>query len=120
MLIIYELSYNYNYPTGYWSGGDSEEILFIIFYQLKNNQDFKFTFRHTNIGNPEYSINSDFLEASDIKTRTVYELKFNKGVNTKIGLINYLFTVKSVASKNIYDIDDFIDYQFSMLYNINY
>ena len=44
---------------------------------IKNNQDFKFTFRHTNIGNPEYSINSDFLEASDIKTRTVYELKFN-------------------------------------------
>ena len=114
------MSYNYNYPVGYWSGGDSEDIFLMFFCNLKNNQDFKFIFRHTNIGNPEYSVNSDFLEVTNIKTRTAYEFKFNKGMNTKIGLINYLFIVKSITSKNIYDIDNFIDYQFSMLYNINY
>ena len=83
------ISYNYGYPLGYWSGGDSEEIMLIIFSQLKNNKDFKFTFRHTNIGTPEYSVDADFLESPNLKIRTLYELQLNKIVDTKIGPIKY-------------------------------
>ena len=113
-------TYHYDYPLGYWGGGDSEEIIFLIFSQLKNNKDFKFTFRHTNIGTPEYSVDADFLEGPNLKRRTLYEFQLNKIVDTKLGPIKYCLKIKNVTSKNLYDIDNFIDYQISMLYNINY
>ena len=94
--------------------------MFLIFSQLKNNKDFQFTFRHTNIGTPEYSIDADFLESPNLKTRTLYELQLNKTVDMKIGPMKYCLKIKNVTSKNLYDIDNFVDCQISMLYNINY
>ena len=111
--------FHYNYPIGFWSGGDSEDIFLKIAFKLKKMKDLEFNFRHTNIGSPEYSVDADFLE-ENIKSRSIVGLKIMKKVNSSIGPINYMAKIQHISTKNLYNIENFMDCQISLLYNINY
>ena len=111
--------FHYNYPIGFWSKGDSEDILFKTYFKLKNMKDLELSFRHTNMGNPNYSISLDFLNGL-LKSRSVASFKINKTVNSSFGAINYILKVSQVNTNNLYDTESFADCQISLLYNINY
>ena len=111
--------FHYNYPIGFWSGGDSEDIFLKIVFKLKKMKDLEFDFRHTNIGSPGYDTDADFL-SGNIQSRSILSLKMSKKVQTNIGPINCMARVQRINTKNLYDIESFMDCQISLLYNINY
>ena len=111
--------FHYSYPIGFWLAGDSEDILLKIAFKLKKMKDLEINFRHSNIGSPEYDVNADFLDG-DIKSRSALGLNMTKEVKTSIGPINYMVKVQQINTKNLYDIENFMDCQISLLYNINY
>ena len=111
---------HYNYPIGYWSGGDSEDILIKFFYKINNITDFSLNIRHTIMGNPIYSYEStEFLDSSNLKKRSTIGISINKIVDSFYGPLICLFELENIKSDNIYDKDSFINSQFSILYNIN-
>ena len=111
--------FHYNYPIGFWSKGDSEDFLFKAYFKLKNMKDFELSLRHTNMGNPNYAIDLDFLNG-ELKTRSVGSFKLRKIINSNLGAINCVLKVSQVDTKNLYDDESFTDCQISLLYNINY
>ena len=118
---IINFPYHYNYPIGYWSGGDSEDILIKLFYYINNNTDFTVNIRHTIMGSPIYSYEStNFLSSNDLKKRFLFGFRLNKIRNSKYGPINYVLEIENINSDNIYNEDKFINCQLSILYNINY
>ena len=82
-------------------------------------KDLEFDFRHTNIGSPRYDTDADFL-SGNIQSRSIVSLKMSKKVQTNIGPINCMARVQRINTKNLYDIESFMDCQISLLYNINY
>ena len=115
------LPYHYNYPIGYWSGGDSEDVFIKMFYPINNSTDFTLNIRHTIMGNPIYSYEStEFLSTDNLKKRLLMGMTLNKIVNSRIGPIEYVFSMENIISKNIYTKNNFINCEFSILYNINY
>ena len=66
------LPYHYDYPIGYWSGGDSEDILVKLFFVINKFTDFTFDYRQTTMGEPFYSyVSTNFLESENLKKRSV-------------------------------------------------
>ncbi len=112
-------AFNGNYPIGFWSNGDSEELYFKFAYFFYDNFNLNVSLRNTNLGNPQYGLNVDFL-GGDIKNRTALEIEMIKKIYTKIGPLNYLFKINHIKTTNIYEDGNFNDYQISLLYNINY
>ena len=111
--------FHYNYPIGFWSGGDSEEIFMKIIFNLMNMKELEVNFRHTVVGNPEYNINANFLEGEN-KIRSALALKMIKKNKFEFGPIDYILKIQHIRTENIYDIEKFTDCQISLLYNINY
>ena len=112
--------YHYDYPIGYWSGGDSEDFFVKIFYPINNSADFTLNIRHTIMGTPIYSENADFLSSDNLKKRLLTGMALNKIMNSRIGPIKYVFSMENIISENIYTKNNFINCEFSILYNINY
>ena len=114
------LPYHYDYPIGYWSGGDSEDILVKLFFVINKFTDFTFDYRQTTMGEPFYSyVSTNFLESETLKKRSVLGARLSRIVNSNYGPINYVFELQNLVNDNIYDKDSFINCQFSILYNIN-
>ena len=115
------IPYHYDYPIGYWSGGDSEDIIVKFFCPINNSTDFTLNIRHTIMGDPIYSYEStEFLSADNLKKRLLMGIALDKIVNSRIGPIKYAFSMENIISKNIYTKNNFINCEFSILYNINY
>ena len=114
------LPYHYDYPIGYWSGGDSEDILVKLFFIINKFTDFTLNFRQTTMGEPIYSyVSTNFLESENLKKRSILGMKLSRLVNSNYGPINCVFELQNLVNDNIYDKDSFINCQFSILYNIN-
>ncbi|MAV63836.1 MAG: hypothetical protein CMG00_01440 [Candidatus Marinimicrobia bacterium] len=108
------------YPIGFWSRGDSEDILLNIFFEGQNDLNIIFEVQHTVMGNPEYVEGLNFLESENLKKRINYSLKFDKKIKSSIGPLNYIFNLKKIESVELYDNPSFIDCQIAVLYNISY
>ena len=93
------------------------------FLKINQQQDFKFTARHTVIGNPKYDENADFLDSgldSPLKKRFSAGIEFSSQLKTKIGPMRYIFKINKISTENLYIDKQLLDCQISLLYNINY
>ena len=114
------IPYHHDYPIGFWSRGDSEEIFFNYFFKLGDLKDLNITVRHTIMGNPRYDENADFLEFNSLKRRLAASVRFSSAIQSLIGPLKYVVSFNKINSDNLYDNEQFSDCQISLLYNINY
>ena len=112
-------AFNGDYPIGFWSMGDSEELYFGFTYFFDNYFELDISLRNTNLGTPYYG-DSPNKEVAQIKNRFFAGIQLSKKINTKIGSVSYLFKMNHLKTSNIYENENFVDYQISLLYNINY
>ena len=117
------LPYHHNYPIGFWSKGDSEEIFLNYFFKLNELKDLSVAIRHTIMGNPKYDENANFLDNSldsPLKKRLAIGVRFCSRIQSKLGPIKYVMNLNKINSTNLYNDEQFLDCQISLLYNINY
>ncbi|MAX10040.1 MAG: hypothetical protein CMG13_04155 [Candidatus Marinimicrobia bacterium] len=117
------LPYHHDYPVGFWSKGDSEEIFLNYFFKLSELKDLSITARHTIMGSPRYDENTDFLDSNDLnplKKRFAIGVRFCSVIDSKLGPFKYVMNLNRIDSNNLYNDEQFLDCQISLLYNINY
>tara|TARA_B100000902_G_C27126689_1_gene821508 strand:- start:275 stop:910 length:636 start_codon:yes stop_codon:yes gene_type:complete len=117
------LPYHHDYPVGFWSKGDSEEIFLNYFFKLSELKDLSIIVRHTIMGSPRYDENADFLDSDDsnpLKKRLAIGVRFSSVIDSKLGPFKYVMNLNRIDSNNLYNDGQFLDCQISLLYNINY
>ena len=90
-----------------------------------NNElkDLSVAIRHTIMGNPKYDENANFLDNSldsPLKRRLAIGVRFCSRVQSKLGPIKYVMNLNKINSTNLYNDEQFLDCQISLLFNINY
>ena len=75
------------------------------------------------MGSPRYDENADFLDSNDLnplKKRLAIGVRFSSVIDSKLGPFKYVMNLNRIDSNNLYNDEQFLDCQISLLYNINY